>query len=639
MIDLFTALNEVLPPHRAESEEAGDEAVEAAFSSINFESFIADTDVSAVRILRAGRNNDGLYSQRVTKFDWEGLFRRAPSVYRAFAERLGEMFRYVLIDSRTGVTDISGICTSLLPEKLVVVFTPNRQSLSGVRETVERATAYRRNSDDLRPLLVYPLPSRIEVSLEDLRTLWRLGSRDHLIVGYQPMFEELLARAYGLRRCALSAYFDVVQIQQTPDYAYGEEIAVRRSSDRFSLANSYRVFADRLVSGDPPWTREEAEQPVVTGAAAAPDFLQSSPEAEARERGLTTLKSEESKAVQEGERQKVFLSYARENYEPVVLIAKVLESHGFDVWWNRDIPAGIEYDRMIADALDGSDVAVVCWSKASIASEAVLAEAREGLRRGVLMPVLLDDVVPPLGFRSIQSVDLRRDIDRGLKQLVDAVTRIARNSPGTDIAASLQEVREVPPLTTSVEKGHRAPLLVLVLFLAVALICAAMFWRNSSIHPIIGRPEVRVPNFVGSNTSDVRKAAAFLGLDIVFTDQQGIQSPSLEGVVVGQSPAADQLVWESALVKLQVEAATAVVPLIVGMTLDGAVAALSSVKLRLGAAESAPAIEVTPGTIIKQSPEAGIRTAEGSQVNVTFAAPPSSRPSPASIPQDSRAGK
>jgi hypothetical protein len=38
----------------------------------------------------------------------------------------------VLIDSRTGLTDIRGICTMLMPEKLVVVFTPNRQSLTGV---------------------------------------------------------------------------------------------------------------------------------------------------------------------------------------------------------------------------------------------------------------------------------------------------------------------------------------------------------------------------------------------------------------------------------------------------------------------------------------------------------------------------
>jgi beta-lactam-binding protein with PASTA domain len=181
--------------------------------------------------------------------------------------------------------------------------------------------------------------------------------------------------------------------------------------------------------------------------------------------------------------------------------------------------------------------------------------------------------------------------------------------------------------------------LVLVLLLALAaLIGAAMLWRKSSIQPV--QPlEVRVPNFVESNTSDVRKTAAFLNLNIVFTDQQGKQSPLLEGVVVGQSPAPEQLVSLGTEVRLQVEAATAVVPLIVGMTLDGAVAALSSVKLRLGAAESAPALKVTPGTIIKQSPEAGIRTAEGSQVNVTFAAPPSSRGSPASIPKNGRAGE
>ncbi len=80
LIDLFAALNEVLPSHEAESEDASDAAVEDAFRSVNFESFIADTEVAAVRILRAGRNDDGRYSQRVTKFDWEGLFRRAPTL-------------------------------------------------------------------------------------------------------------------------------------------------------------------------------------------------------------------------------------------------------------------------------------------------------------------------------------------------------------------------------------------------------------------------------------------------------------------------------------------------------------------------------------------------------------------------------
>jgi hypothetical protein len=166
LIDLFIRLQQALPLNPAESEEAADTSLEAAFAELRFAQFVGDSGIPGVHILRAGRNDDGQYSRRVNTFNWEDLFRRVPSVYRCFAEQLAEQFRYVLIDSRTGVTDISGICTSLLPEKLVVVFTPNRQSLTGIRELVREATAYRRSSDDLRPLLVYPLPSRIEASLQ-----------------------------------------------------------------------------------------------------------------------------------------------------------------------------------------------------------------------------------------------------------------------------------------------------------------------------------------------------------------------------------------------------------------------------------------------------------------------------------------
>jgi cellulose biosynthesis protein BcsQ len=154
VIDIFCALREQLPAARPESDDEADAAVERAFANIDPEAYIRDTSIPGVRIMRAGRNDDGGYSRRVGTFDWEGVFQRAPGIYRAFADRLTERYRWVLVDSRTGVTDISGICTSLLPERLVVVFTPNRQSLTGVRELVQRATDYRRASDDLRPLLV-----------------------------------------------------------------------------------------------------------------------------------------------------------------------------------------------------------------------------------------------------------------------------------------------------------------------------------------------------------------------------------------------------------------------------------------------------------------------------------------------------
>jgi tetratricopeptide (TPR) repeat protein len=115
-------------------------------------------------------------------------------------------FRFVLVDSRTGRTDSAGICTTLLPRKLVVVFTPNRQSLEGVQALVTRATTYRRShEDEQRPLLVYPLPSRIEMGDSAQRAQWRRGDERQRILGYQPSFEELIRDCYGMRRCRWKA--------------------------------------------------------------------------------------------------------------------------------------------------------------------------------------------------------------------------------------------------------------------------------------------------------------------------------------------------------------------------------------------------------------------------------------------------
>ena len=66
------------------------------------------------------------------------------SVLDVFRDLLAAKYAYCLIDSRTGFTDVGGICTMLLPEKLVTVFTPNRQSLYGALDLTLEAVEYRR---------------------------------------------------------------------------------------------------------------------------------------------------------------------------------------------------------------------------------------------------------------------------------------------------------------------------------------------------------------------------------------------------------------------------------------------------------------------------------------------------------------
>ena len=48
------------------------------------------------------------------------------------------------------------------------------------------------------------------------------------------------------------------------------------------------------------------------------------------------------------------------------------------------------------------------WSRHSVTSDWVREEADEGRRRGILIPLLIDDVRPPLGFGRIQTIELKQ---------------------------------------------------------------------------------------------------------------------------------------------------------------------------------------------------------------------------------------
>ena len=202
---------------------------------------------------------DECYQSRLTALDWEGVYRRCPGIYRALARRLARDYAVVLVDSRTGITDTSSVCTALLPDKLVVVFTPNRQSPAGIETLVQRSTEYRQGSKDLRPLMVYPLPSRIDNQFDALRHLWRHGDISRSIEGYQTQSERILRRTYALDECDLNTYFNEVQIQHSPEYSYGEPVAALDpvSGDRFSIVRSYRALMEWMCARAAPWEGPE----------------------------------------------------------------------------------------------------------------------------------------------------------------------------------------------------------------------------------------------------------------------------------------------------------------------------------------------------------------------------------------------
>jgi len=246
-----------LPPNQDR-----DSLVRSLFEPTPLVNYILQTDHPQLFLMKAGRFDAG-YQTSINIFDWNGLFANQPMFFGALADYLAANYDYVLIDSRTGYTDISGICTSLLPDTLVAVFTPNRQSISGAASMVRQAVNYRAKSDDLRPLRTFPLASRVELSELRLNDSWRFGDESEEIKGYQNEFEALFNELYGVEGCNLTSYFDGAQVPYVPYYAFGERVAVRsEESATVRLSTSYSLLTDMIQSPAPAWEFARADRTV-----------------------------------------------------------------------------------------------------------------------------------------------------------------------------------------------------------------------------------------------------------------------------------------------------------------------------------------------------------------------------------------
>jgi len=99
----------------------------------------------------------------------------------------------------------------------------------------------------------------------------------------------------------------------------------------------------------------------------------------------------------------IFLSYASQDRERIKPLVEAIENQGFSIWWDRKLDVGTAFDREIEAEIDQAKCIVVIWSKESLNSDWVRAEANEGLENQTIVPILIDDVKPPLAFRTLQT--------------------------------------------------------------------------------------------------------------------------------------------------------------------------------------------------------------------------------------------
>ena len=138
----------------------------------------------------------------------------------------------------------------------------------------------------------------------------------------------------------------------------------------------------------------------------------------------------------------IFLSYAKEDREPARRIAKVLESCGWSVFWDRKIAAGDNWREVVQSELDGAGAVVVLWSETSVESTWVLDEAERGRRR--LVSVLIGKAALPIGFGSVQAIDLI-GWEGGRSERHRGADCCSRQDPGAPAAARTPSSRVANP--------------------------------------------------------------------------------------------------------------------------------------------------------------------------------------------------
>ena len=103
----------------------------------------------------------------------------------------------------------------------------------------------------------------------------------------------------------------------------------------------------------------------------------------------------------------VFVSYSRADRESVATLAHALERRGWSVWWDPQILPGAQFDRVIETEIAQASCVLVIWSRSSVDSDWVRAEASTGLARGCLVSASLESaVVLPLRFTNVHTESL-----------------------------------------------------------------------------------------------------------------------------------------------------------------------------------------------------------------------------------------
>ena len=178
--------------------------------------------------LLPGGKRDDAYKSALGRLDWKVLYRQRKGflLIENLKAAINELFSpdYLLIDARTGLTDVAGICTLQLPDLVVLLFSLNEQNVTGI-STMLRSIKGNQLNKEIRTLLVAsPVPD-------------------------MPEWVEARTSRFEAARVAMGKAADVV-LPYDPFLAFKESVVDgdARGKSKTHLGKAYDSLTERIIA-------------------------------------------------------------------------------------------------------------------------------------------------------------------------------------------------------------------------------------------------------------------------------------------------------------------------------------------------------------------------------------------------------